>query len=237
MKKIKLISFMLGFVMFLCIGCGSKPEQEIIGYWIRGDGYTISFTDEQYCSFGDGVPQEYKIYDDNHLQVIDADGVREFVFEINGDTLLLGLVEEIEPTIEFTRDEEKQKAIREELSAIADEENRRTAIENEIETIQAQINAIQNDIEWNNAAIENNKENIQHWKNEIELEYEQCKEAIEFGDDKEYQEKQRDDAIRAHEEAIQGCEERIAELQDANNSLEEELEPLIKKRDELEQSL
>lgn len=231
--------------MILCCACGNNPNKGIIGYWMRGDGYTISFVDESSCSFGEGSPQTYRIYDKNHLQIVDSsgNGVTEFVFEVDGDTLKIRLATEDGYT-EFTKNADEQKKILEEMrewEAIAQEEQR---LQNQIDSIQAQIDSywsdvadIQGDIDWNNSAIENNKSDIIKWEEAIEQEYIDCQEAIDFGDDKEYQEKQRDDFIAAHKESIQRCDERIAELEAENVSYQESIDSILVEIEKLEKEI
>ena len=77
----------------------------------------------------------------------------------------------------------------------------------------SKISELQDKIEWNNVAIENNKSDIVKWEEAIEQEYIDCQEAIDFGDDREYHEKQRDDFIASYNKSIQSCNERITELQ------------------------
>ena len=61
MRKLTLSIILSICIMILCCACGSKPNKEIIGYWMRGDGYTISFVDDSSCSFGEGkVPHFVK---------------------------------------------------------------------------------------------------------------------------------------------------------------------------------
>lgn len=103
-------------IMILCCACGDNSSKELIGYWMRGDGYAISFVDETTCSLGEGAPQVYKIYDKDHLQIVDSSGkgVTEFLFEVDGDTLKIRLIME-EGYTEFTKNEDEQRKILEEL--------------------------------------------------------------------------------------------------------------------------
>lgn len=245
MKKFTLTLILAISIMILCCACGSDPNKKIIGYWMRGDGYTISFVDESSCSFGEGVPQTYKIYDKNHLQIVDSsgNGVTEFVFEVAGDTLKIRLATEDVYT-EFTKNPDEQKKILEEMrewEAIALEEQR---LQEQIDNIQEQIDSyrndvvdIQRDIDWNKYAIENNKADIIKWEEAIEQEYIGCQEAIDFGDDKEYHEKQRDDFVAAHKESIQGCNERIAELEEENVDYQESIDLIIIEIEKLEKEI
>lgn len=245
MKKFTL-SFILSIcIMILCCACGSNPNKKIIGYWMRGDGYTISFVDESSCSFGEGAPQTYKIYDKNHLQIVDSSSnrVTEFVFEVDGDTLKIRLATEDGYT-EFTKNEDEQKKILEELrewEAIALEEQ---MLQEQIDSIQVQIDSywnevvdIQGDIDWNNSAIETNKADIVNWEENIEQAYIDCQESIDFGDDKEYHENQRDDFIAAYNEAIQGCNDRIAELEAENVRYQENIDLIIIEIEKLEKEI
>lgn len=219
------------------MGCGKAPETKIIGYWMRGDGYTISFTDETYCSFGDEAPREYKIYDEKHLQVIDENEVREFVFELEGDTLWLGLVEGIEPTIEFTRDEEKQKEILAECVAIANEENERTSLEKKKDSIQQQIDKAKKDIQSNNNSIVSKKSSIEYYEGLIESYYDLCESAIELGNDRTEEEKGRDELIEQANKEISKYKNQISELESENKGLEEEIKKLEKDKAEVEKLL
>ena len=206
------------------------------------DGYTISFVDESTCSIGEGTPQTYKIYDKNHLQIVDSSGkgVTEFVFEVDGNILKLRLATEDGYT-EFTNNEDEQKKILEEIrkrELVALEEQR---LQDEIDGVQAQIDSywddvadIQRDINWNKSAIEKNKESILKWEEDIELEYIQCQEAIDFGDDREYHENQRDRFIASYNESIKGCNERIAELEAENVSYQESIDLIIVEIEKLE---
>jgi len=245
MKKIVKMIMLLICMTIFCCACGKDPNQAIIGYWMRGDGYTISFVDETTCSLGEGTPQTYKIYDENHLQIVDLSGesVTEFVFEVDGDTLKIGLATD-EGYAEFTKNADEQKKILEELrewETIALEEQ---MLQEQINEIQEQIDSywneiadIQSDIDWNNDAIENNKDDILKWTEAIEQEYKECQEAIDFGDDREYQEKQRDDAISAHNEAIQSCNTRIAELETENIGYQESIDLILEKIEKLEKGI
>ena len=245
MKKFTLTIILSISIMILYCACGSDPNKEIIGYWMRGDGYIISFVDETTCSLGEGAPQTYKVYDKNHLQIVDdsGNGVTEFVFEVDGDTLKIRLATEDGYT-EFTKNADEQKKIMEEMrewEAIAREEER---IQKQIDSIQEQIDSywkdiadIQGDIDWNNYAIENNKADIIKWEEAIEQEYIDCQEAIDFGDDREYHENQRDDFIAAHKESIQGCNERIVELEAENVSYQKSIDSIMVEIKELEKEI
>lgn len=245
MKKYILTLILLISIIILCCACGSNTDEEIIGYWMRKDGYTISFVDDNICSLGEGSPQTYKIYDRNHLQIVDSSesGVTEFVFEIDGDTLKIRLAIEDGYT-EFTKNADEQKKILEEireLEAIAREEERE---QEQIDSIQSKINSywddiadIQRDIDWNKSAIENNKADIVKWEENIEQEYIQCQEAIDFGDDKEYHENQRDEFIASYNEAIQGCNERIAELEAENVSYQKSIDLILIEIEKLEKEI
>jgi len=234
-------------IIFLCCGCGKSPEEEMIGYWMRSDGYAISFVDESTCSLGGDSLYNYKIYDKNHLQASNDSEVIEFVFNVDGDTLNLGLVNE-EGLTEFTKNTEKQKQILEEVreqESLALEaellQAEIDAIKEEIKGYKADIETLEWDIDWNNKAIETNEADIKVWLDNIEMAKTQCQEAIEFGDDPEYCEKQRDEFIEVYNESIDSCNERIAELE-ANNaeykksieSIESEIEKLEAKIEKLE---
>lgn len=245
MKKFKLSLVLSIGIIILCCSCGGNPNKEIIGYWMRGDGYTISFVDGSTCSLGDGAPQTFKIYDKNHLQIVDSsnEGVTEFVFEVDGDTLKIRSTTE-ESYTDFTKNENEQKKILEELrklEAIALEEQ---ALQEQIDIIQSQIDSywnevddIQRDIDWNNSAIEKNKADIVKWEEAIEQEAIDCQEAIDFGGDREYHENTRDDFIAAHNEAIQGCNERIAELEAENVDYQESIDLIMVEIEKLEKEV
>ena len=245
MKKHCLSLILSIIVMILCCACGNNPNKDIIGYWMRGDGYTISFVDESSCSLGEGAPQAYKIYDKNHLQIVDesGSGVTEFVFEVDGDTLKIRLVLE-EGYTEFTKNEDEQREIMEEVrmwESIALEEQR---VQEQIDSIQSIIDSywedvadIQGDIDWNNYAIENNKEDILNWEENIKIAYEQCEESIEFGDNKEYHERQRDEHVETYNEAIQGCNDRIAELEAENVEYQKSIDLIIIEIEKLEKEI
>lgn len=245
MRKYTLSFILLIGIMILCCACGNNLNKEIIGYWMRGDGYTISFVDESSCSFGEGAPQTYKIYDKSHLQIVDSfgNGVIEYVFEVDGETLKIRLAAEDGYT-EFTKNADEQKKILEEMregEAIALEEQR---FQNQIGNMQAQIDSywndvadIQADIDWNNYAIENNKADIIKWEEAIAQEYIDCQEAIDFGDDREYHENHRDDFIAAHKGSIQGCNDRIAELEAENVGYQESIDLIIVEIEKLEKQI
>ena len=209
------------------------------------DGYTISFVDESSCSFGESALQTYKIYDNNHLQILDVskNAVMEFVFEVAEETLKIRLTTEDEYIV-FTKNADEQKKILEkmqEIEAIALEEQR---LQKEIDSVQAKIDSYMNDIEkvqgdidWNNYAIENNKADIIKWEEAIEQEYINCQEAIEFGDDREYHENQRDDFIASYKESIQNCNERIVELEAENVRCRENIDLIIVEIEKLEKEI
>lgn len=245
MKRWICKTFLLLCTSLLCACNNMNPEEEIIGYWMRGDGYTISFTDSTTCSLGEGAPQTYKIYDKNHLQIVDSmgKGVNEFVFEVDGDLLKIRLVTEDGYT-EFTKDEEEQKRILEELrtwEAIALEEQilqeQIEYLKSEIDVYRNEIADIQKKINRNTNAIGNNEEDIIKWQDAIEQAYIDCQEAIEFGDDKEYQEEQREYSVAMYNELIQDCRNRIAELELINISYQEEIELISTEIEKIEEEI
>ena len=245
MKRSTRIFILSICIMSLLCACSSSSNKAIIGYWMRGDGYTISFVDDTTCTLGEGAPQAYKIYDKNHLQIVDStgNGVTEFVFEVEGETLKIRLASEDGYT-EFTKNADEQKKILDEMrkwEALALEEQRKQEqinnIREQVSLYQNDIAEIQKDIDWNNSAIENNKEDIIKWNEAIEQEYIECQEAIDFGDDKEYQEKQRDDFIASHKESIQKCNERISLLEAENSGYQENIELILVEIEKLEMEI
>lgn len=241
MKKVTITLILIYIMCYFC-ACGSNPSEDIIGYWMRGDGYTISFVDDTTCSLGESAPQTYKIYDENHLQIVDltGNGVSEFVFEVDDDVLKIRLATE-EGYTEFTKDEVEQKKILEELKvweAIALEEQ---MLQEQIDSIQEQIDSYRNEvtdiqkkIDWNNSAIENNKADIIRWEEAIEQAYIDCQESIDFGDDEEYQKNQRDSFVKVYNESIQSCNDRIVDLEEKNVGYQESIDSVLKKIKELE---
>ncbi|MGN0134110.1 MAG: hypothetical protein ACI4AO_05230 [Anaerotignum sp.] len=224
MKKVNFLAILFVYTLTFFSGCGSDPQKDIIGYWMRKDGYTISFVDETNCSFSENSLETYKIYDGNHLQVVNyaTNSVSEFVFEINGDTLKLRLPTEDVYT-EFTKNEKEQKKIIEEVRERENIEFEEEMLQGQVDSIQekisnitSEINKIQNEIDWNNLAIQNNRNDIERWKEEIQQEYINCEENISGGMDREYSENERDDFIVAYNESIQSCNERIKKLEAEN---------------------
>ena len=75
------------------------------------------------------------------------------------------------------------------------------------------------------------------WEEAIAQEYIDCQEAIDFGDDREYHENQRDDFIAAHKGSIQGCNDRIAELEAENVGYQESIDLIIVEIEKLEKEI
>ena len=245
MKKLTMVIICLLSVMILCCACGSNSGKEIIGYWMREDGYTISFVDESSCSWGEGALQTYKIYDKNHLQVVEPSGdeVTEYVFEVDGDILQIRLATEDEYA-EFTKNADEQEEILKkvrELEAIALEEQKLQGqiddIQNKIDLYQNEVSDIQKDIDWNNSVIENNRNDIIKWEEAIKQEYTDCQESIDFDGNREYHESQRDEFILAYKESIQGCNERIAELEAENVGYQEKIDFIMIEIGKLEKEI
>ena len=127
MKRVFKIIISITTILTMCCSCSKSTESELIGYWMDRGGNTISFTDESSSSVNGNTPQNYKVYDGNHLQIVGFNGigVSEYVFEVEGDILKLRLTTDSEYT-EYTKDEEKQAEI--------------------IKDIEKQIEIIKNDI-------------------------------------------------------------------------------------------
>lgn len=223
------------FILILATACGKKSEQELVGYWMRGDGYTISFTDDSYCSFGDDAPEQYKTYDTNRLQIVnnDGSGVREFVYEIDGDILLIRLAKEDGYT-EFTKNKEEQQKILEEMRKWEEIAAQEQIIFAQIDEYQAIIDELQAQIAENNDQIQANNDEISMWEDDIEYQKQRCQDAIDFGDDKEYQEHLRDEMIAKDECGIQVCKDAISELEANNSTCEEKIKQLTDTIEKLE---
>lgn len=222
MKRIALV--LVVTTMFLA-GCQKKNEHEIIGYWMNQTANTISFTDEDHCAVGN-KSCIYKIYDENHLQFVSSDGyTQEYLFRIEDDKLYIKTYE-MNDYKEYTKDENEQKAILENVKRMEEETERENERLAKLQEIQESINQYQRYIEDANARIQKNREDIEKWEQDSENRRRECEEAIAFGDDKEYQENQRDEFISANEEAIQGCNTRIAELEQEIRGYQDEIKKL-----------
>jgi len=227
-----------------CCSCAG-PEKKIVGYWMRGDGYTISFMDEECCSFGEGEVVPYRIYDKDHLQVEweDRTGVTEFVFKLEGDELQIGVAGSDGYEI-FTKNADEQKAILESVRQLEAEEaeyqkteEKRQELLSQIDDCYLKIAALEKDIAFNESAIENNRKDIVKWEEAIAEEQAEYEEKVNAGEDPVYHGNMRDDFVKSYEESIEGCKDRIAELEAKNIELGEEIEGIRQEIEILEQKL
>ena len=231
-------------IIYLC-ACSNNPEEEIIGYWMRGDGYTISFTDSSTCSLGEGAPQTYKIYDKNHLQIVDStgNGVSEFVFEVDGDLLKIRLVAE-EGYTEFTKDEETQKQILEEMRELEKEQQEfeeelriKELIQSEITNKEKEIIEFQDLIRKNLGVIEIRESEILIWKNNIQSAHDLYDVTIKQGNDEIEARQFRDEQIADYNVYITECEQCIENVEAENIKYQENIDLILLEIEELEKEI
>lgn len=225
----------LALSLFLS-GCSQNVQNEqLIGYWMGPYGGTITFTDEENCTYGT-ERCTYQIYDDNHIQLVSSGGdIKDMTFKLENEKLYIKYTGANDYE-EFTKDEKEQQEIiernREEQAA----QQRESQKKEQIAEIQAQIDEQEQFIEDAKGRIKTNEKDIQKWEEDIELQKRQCEEAIAFGDDREYQENQRDDFIAADNEAIEECRKRIRELRKEIKGYKAEITKLKKNRKEIEEN-
>lgn len=227
----------MGLALIIClnlVACSdNKQNEKIIGYWMNSYADTVSFTDEESCSLNN-VSYLYKIYDKNHIQFIASDGyTEEYVYKIENGKLYLKYADK-EFYDEYTKDEDEQQEIINNVKQQDLEAAEEIKKQNRIDEIQVSIDECQVLIEDAKLKISNNQSDIEKWEQDIEDRIAACEEAIAFGDDKEYQENQRDDFIAADNEAIQGCLDRIEELQGYIAGHESEIEKLQEQLEEVQ---
>lgn len=229
----------------MLIGCTSKSEKKIIGYWMDNYANAVSFVDESNGSINND-PITYTIYDGNHLQIRGEDGyVAEHKFYFDGDDLYISPTDDINgDCVRFTKDEKEQEEIlarvskeradaEVELQRQEDIARQEAELQEKIDDLQEKIDDYQACIDDIDMRIENNKSDIIKWEQDIEERKIECEEAIAFGDDPDYQKSQRDDFIAADEEAIESCYGRIEELEAEKIKYQEQMDELKKQLDEV----
>ena len=228
MKKV-LIGCSLILFLILCLLRGYSGNkginEQIIGYWMKSNADTVSFTDENTCSINNSV-YSYKIYDNNHLQVIANDNYTwEYIFKLENNKLYIKPANS-NTYEEYTKDEAEQKKIIEKVQqaktqAIAEQKKQEKILElnNEIEEYENLIA----DANWR---ISNNEKDITRWEQDSINRIKKCEESIAFGDDKEYQENLRDDFLNANNESIQSAKERIQKHKNNISAYEQKIEEL-----------
>ncbi|MEI3340491.1 MAG: hypothetical protein V8R80_11595 [Eubacterium sp.] len=247
-KKIFICTIFL-MVLLMCVGCNNSPEKKLSGYWMRNDGYVMSFAEDGTCVMGDDL-YSYVIYDEKHLRLTDKNGnVTEFVYEIKGDELYIGLAEEMHADIVFTKNEQKQEEIKNRVQELKAAENTYDQVKKDYEDIENKEESERNSIKKHNFNIQTKKEtideylrNIQACKDDYEKEVadfdleiqdnsndpsyiESCKEYLELC--KEY----RDSTIKDYEEWIAECEKSISDSEEKIKQCENELENLKKDKE------
>lgn len=229
----------------LLVGCASKNEKKIIGYWMDDYANTVSFVDDSNGTINND-PVTYTIYDGDHLQIRGEDGyVAEHKFYFDGDDLYISPTDDINgDCVRFTKDEKEQKEIltrvskeradaEAELQRQEDIARQEAELQEKIDELQGKIDDCQDTIDDIDMRIENNKSDIIKWEEDINERKIECEEAIAFGDDPDYQTSQRDDFIAADKEAIESCNGRIEELEAEKTKYQEEMDELKKQLDEL----
>ena len=108
MKKFVALSVL---VLIILVGCKAKENyaENIVGYWMDGDGNTVSFTGDT-CTIDDEV-FNYKVYDNDRLQLSNKDYNREYIVSFDKDNNLSLISADMSSTNTYTKDIEKQKAI------------------------------------------------------------------------------------------------------------------------------
>lgn len=201
MRKILLL--LLTFSVLL-IGCSSKKEK-LEGYWMSDDGETITFLESGEIMI-DGITCKYSL-DDNKLLLVFLGSNKEFKYEIKQNKLYITDLENNTTTC-YYKDKNKQKEIKKQV-----------AINKKIDECSDKIKDAKND-------IQDNKDTIEYYKQDNENRKKSCKEAIEFGDDKEYQENLRDDFIKANNEKIENLKEENKKLEEQINDYQTEIDNL-----------
>ena len=224
----------------LLVGCASKNEKKIIGYWMDDYANTVSFVDESNGSINND-PITYTIYDGDHLQIRGEDVyVAEHKFYFDGDDLYITPTDDINgDCVRFTKDEKEQKEIlarvskeradaEAELQRQEDIARQEAELQEKVDKLQQKIDDCQASIDDIDMRIEKNKSDIIKWEEDIEEQKIECEEAIAFGDDPDYQKSQRDDFIVADKEAIESCKRRIKELETEKVKYQEQMDELKK---------
>lgn len=234
--KNKLLYIITVFLSCVLLSSCSNSTNDIIGYWMDGNGNTLSFSDEENCAVN-GSGYQYKIYDDNHIQLIDPlKNVNELVFKIDSGYLYIKNVES-EDYAKYTKNEDEQKEIInriKEAKAAAEEEAEK---QEQIDSIQSKIDKYNRLINDANRRIEINEDDIESWKEDIQDAIDTCEEYRADGYEMEEYEWQRDEMIDVYNEQIKSCEDNIAEINAEIAEYENEIEKLNEELKILEDSV
>lgn len=230
MKNKLLHIITLFFVCILLSSC-SDSKNDIIGYWMDGNGNTISFSDEENCAVN-GSGYQYKIYDDNHIQLIDPlKNVNELVFKIDSGYLYIKNVDSEEYT-KYTKNEDEQKEILNRIDEAAAEDE--IEKQEQIDSIQSKIDKYNRLINDANRRLEINENDIEQLKEDIQDAIDVCEEYRADGYEMEEHERQRDEIIDVCNEQIKSCEDNIAEINTEIAEYENEIEKLNEELGRLE---
>ena len=100
MKKFVALSVL---VLIILVGCKAKENyaENIVGYWMDGDGNTVSFTGDT-CTIDDEV-FNYKVYDNDRLQLSNKDYNREYIVSFDKDNNLSLISADMSSTNTYTK--------------------------------------------------------------------------------------------------------------------------------------
>ncbi|WP_310605377.1 hypothetical protein [Anaerosporobacter sp.] len=232
-------SYSIVLIIMVCCfleGCAKEnSNKKIIGLWMNQYTDIISFVDVQNCSINN-MTYTYRIYDENHLQIISNDKYTyEYIFKLDNNKLYLKQ-NGTDIYEEYTKDEDEQKKILEENKQQVDNNKAENEKQDKINNLKEEVKRYQSLIQDANERISNNKNSIEEWEQDSLDRIAECEEAIAYGDDAEYQINQRDDLLTANNEAIQSCKDRIVELEEEITYYKDEIEKLQEQIDNLERA-
>lgn len=220
MKKGIIGLLMIIFVFSAC----SRERESIEGYWMSENGKTISFNSNG-KAISNGVSMDYSIYGEDNLSISLLGIASEYKYTIKKDVLTLIDLNK-NKTNTFYRDDKKQQEIINKINESKAKKEQDKMEDEKIVNIEREIDKYKDlikDAEWR---ISNNEKDIDRWEKDTVDRINECEESIQNGDDREYQENQRDEFINVNNESIASCKERIDKLNDDIIAYREEIKRL-----------